>query len=136
MIDDHARRTRSAGVMEVSMRPMTIIVPALVVIALLALTTLPSGYAQPTVGITAQYLPAVFKDGVPPIPTLLPSATPSITHTSTLTPSVTRTPSLTSTHTATASPTMTPVPVTLLRNGDLEQGETGWNISGSRVIVQ
>jgi hypothetical protein len=43
------------------MRPVTVVVLALAVIALVALTTLPSGYAQPTVGITAQYLPATHR---------------------------------------------------------------------------
>ncbi len=116
---------------------MKALIPVVVVLVLLGLATLPTSRAQPTQGTTAQYLPAVFKDGssptvTAPTSTVTPSVsrTPSATHT----PTITSTPS--ATRTATATSTATPVPVTLLTNGSFEQGTMGWDISGGNVIVQ
>ena len=67
------------------MRPTSLILPIALVLGLLALAALPSGYAQPVINGTAQYLPVVFKAQgtptatVPPTPTTPPTRTPTNT---------------------------------------------------------
>jgi hypothetical protein len=83
-------------------RLSAILIPVVVVLALLGVAMIPTGYAQPTLGTTAQYLPAVFK--------ALPTATPTIT------PIPTQTP----------IPTVTPAAFIAVRNGTFESGNTDW----------
>src|SRR5450759_5135120 len=60
------------------------------------------------------YLPIILKASEPLLPTVTPTATPTLTSTPTATPTLTSTPTatptLTSTPTATPTPTKTPVP--------------------------
>lgn len=60
------------------MRPATVLVPIVLVITLAALATLPSGYAQSTIGSTSQYLPVVFKAPPTPTATLTPTPAPQL----------------------------------------------------------
>lgn len=86
------------------MRPASLILPIALVFGLLALAALPSGYAQPVINGTAQYLPVVFKGG----PTATPTATNPPTATATFPPTFTRTATLTLTPSTTRTPTLTP----------------------------
>lgn len=105
-----------------------ILIPIVVVLSLLALAALPTGYAQPTQGTTAQYLPLVFKGG--------PSPTPIPSETATLAPTTTPSATTTSPPTTTASPTSTTIPAILrIKNGDFEQGQTGWEFLDGAFAV-
>jgi hypothetical protein len=100
------------------MRLSNILIPIALVLSLLVLTLLPTGYAQPTQGTSAQYLPAVFKSGPTETPTVTPwdyaygSPTPSRTSMVIIqTVIVTQTVVVTATPSQTEMPTITNTPL-------------------------
>lgn len=104
------------------------ILPAFVVIVLIGLVMLPSGYAQNIPGATSQYLPLVFK--AQESPTLAPTLPPTVTST----PSPTATSGTRPTEavaTATTAPNDYP-----LVNGNFEQDTLGWTLLDGGFIAK
>ena len=98
------------------MRPATAILPVLLVSVLVSLAFLPNSFAQPRVGSTAEYLPAVFKFLPSPTststPTVLPTGTVQASPTATSTSAPQGFPTV-----GAGTPTRTPVDRPIFTSG-------------------